>query len=221
MTRTRLAAPLLALCIALLAGCADAPKHPCEIAPTIGDSVAVVDQGWHTEIGLQADRLAGPLAIFRTIYPGARTIMFGYGKRTFMTAPPDSLGEYLLGPFPGPGVLETVGLRTGPEQAYGAAATLRLALPPGGDAALSRFVWSAFARSRDGSPRLVGPGSYKGALFYDARDGYSLGHTCNTWIAEALHAAGLPVDPYGVIFSGQVMRRAANAASGQCRAEQR
>jgi hypothetical protein len=68
-----------------------------------------------------------------------------------------------------------------------------------------------------GNPRLVGPGRFPGSQFYAAEHGYSLAYTCNTWVADALHAAGLPVDEGGVVFSGQTMARVEAAAAAQCR----
>ena len=169
-------------------------------------------RGWHADIAVPAGELSGGLAVFRGIFPGARTIVFGYGKRTFMTARADRLSEYLLGPFPGPAVIEVFALSTTAEQAYGTAGLVTLALPAGGAAALSAFIWDDLDRDRQDHLRLVGPGLFAGSLFYAARSGYALSHTCNTWAAQALHAAGLPVAAEGVVFSGQVMERAESAA---------
>jgi hypothetical protein len=178
----------------------------------------VLSRGWHTQLGIPADHLTGGLAVFRTIYPGARAVMFGYGKRTFMTAPADRLSEYLLGPLPGPAVIETVGLRDLPPASYGAEGMVELSLPQGGAAGLSAFIWNDLARDRYGGPRLVGPGFYPGSRFYAAMSEYDLAHTCNTWIVAALQAAGLPVRAGGVVFSGQAMERLEAEAARECRA---
>ncbi len=176
----------------------------------------VVSRGWHTEIGIPSDRLAGPLGMFRQVFPGARAVMFGYGKRTFMTAPADNISEYLFGPVPGPAVIEVVGLSVMPPLAYGKQDMVALSVSPSGARALSAFLWDDLARDHTGAPLLVGPGLFPGSRFYAARSRYSLGHTCNSWVAAALHAAGLPIDPDGVVLSGQTMARAADAAAAQC-----
>ncbi len=198
-----------------LSSCATPP--PACPPPSNHPVIWVLSRGWHTQIGLSAGELSGGLTVFRQIYPGMRAIMFGYGKRTFMTARADRASEYVLGPFPGPAVIETVGLQSLPPDAYGPDGMVALALPPGGAAALSAFIWNDLARDSSGAPRLVGPGRYAGSRFYDAVSGYNLAHTCNTWIADALHAAGLPVSGDGVVFSGQAMSRAEDAAAAQCR----
>jgi hypothetical protein len=198
----------------LLSGCAAASPH---CAPRPGTPVVwVLSRGWHTQLGLPADELTGGLETFRTVYPGLRAIMFGYGKRTFMTARADRASEYLLGPFPGPAVIETVGLSALPPEAYGPNDLVELPLPPGGAAALSAFIWHDLARNPDGGPRYVGPGRFSGSRFYDAVSGYNLAHTCNTWVVDALHAAGLKLTGNGVVFSGQAMHRAQEAASAAC-----
>jgi Protein of unknown function (DUF2459) len=206
------------LLIPVLVGCAARPAPECGVTSSGRDVVYVLSRGWHTEIGLAANRLAGPLGIFRTIYPGARALMFGYGKRTFLTAPPNDISEYLLGPVPGPAVIETVGLRVSPPDAYGPEGMVALSLPTGGAERLSAFLWQSLAHDGAGKPRLVGPGGFPGSRFYAAVHGYSLVYTCNTWVADALHEAGLPVNSGGVVISGQTMARAEAAAAAQCRA---
>jgi len=206
--------------LALAGGaCADSAPRACATATAGDDVVYVFSRGWHTEIGVPTDELTGPLSILRQVFPGARAVMFGYGKRTFMTAPADTISEYLLGPVPGPAVIEVFGLTVLPPLAYGTQDMVALQLPPGGARALSGFLWDDLARDRTGAPRLVGPGFFAGSRFYAAKSGYSLSHTCNTWVAAALHAAGLPIDAGGVVLSGQTMSRAAAAAAPQCDGE--
>jgi hypothetical protein len=47
-------------------------------------------------------------------------------------------------------------------------------------------------------------GPYEGSLYFSAIPQYSAFHTCNTWAAEGLSAAGLPVESAGVVFAGQL-----------------
>lgn len=173
----------------------------------------MVDHGWHTDIGIPAGRIAGPLARFRSVFAGARALVFSFGKRTFMTAKVDRWEEYLLGPFPGPGAILVTGLAVLPDQAYPGADAVALPVPAGGMAALSRFLWRQFARDSVGEPKLIARGPSTGSLFYAASVPYGFDHTCNAWTAEALQAAGIAIRPAGVVFSGQVMGRARRAAS--------
>jgi hypothetical protein len=199
-----------------LAACAGPPATPPCPPPDHGPVAYVAADAWHADIGLPVDELTGPLAYFRQVFPQARAIMFGYGKRTFITAPPDSLSEYALGPLPGPSAVQIVGLSGLPDSAYLPGETVELSLTPESEARLEDFIWRALAKDASGSPKRISS-DRTGIVFYAGASRYSLLHTCNTWVAEGLAAAGLPVDSGGVIFSGQVMARAANARARQCK----
>ncbi len=176
----------------------------------------MVSHGWHAEIGIPVTELDGDLAFTRAIFPGARTIMFGYGKQTFITAPVKTFPEYLLGPFPGPAVIQTVALNVTPPEAYAADEVITLALPPDGAQKLADYIWGDLAKDESGKAILVSHSTNPDGLFYAADSIYTLFHTCNAWAADALHAAGLPVSGDRLIFSGQTMSRAEQAAAGQC-----
>ena len=62
-------------------------------------------------------------------------------------------------------------------------------------------------------PRLIASGFYPGSLFYAATPTYALDYTCNAWTADAARAAGAAITPAGIVFAGQVMRRARLAAA--------
>jgi hypothetical protein len=197
----------------LLAGCSSPEPAACPAPLPMAEYVYVRGHGWHVEVGLAARSITGPLSVFLDVFPGAQAIMFGYGKRTFITAPPDSLSEYLLGPVPGPAVIQVTGLAVLPDADYPAGEVLMFPLPPGGARALSDFIWRDIAKDKAGEPRLVGPGPFVGSLFYSAVSGYRLSHTCNTWAALAMNAAGVPLDPGGIVFSNQVVDRAITAGA--------
>jgi hypothetical protein len=202
----------LAVVLALVA-CATPPKCP---PPTSGDIVYVTGRDWHTEIGIPVNELDGKLASFAPLFPGAKTIMFGYGKKTFFTAPADDIGEYFLGPFPGPGVIQVFAINTTPDAAYSAEETVTLALPPGGKQALSDFIWNDLKKDDYDKTVEVAPSTNPAGTFYAAKSRYNLFHTCNRWAADALDAAHLPVAGDGVILSNQSMSRVREAAQQRC-----
>ncbi len=202
------------LLLLLPAACA-APSFPPCAAPPGGPVAWVIDQGWHTEVAIPAAQATGPLAAFRDVFPGAAALSFGFGKRTFFTAKTETLSEYLLGPFPGPGAVQVTGLGAFPPQAY-ASPVVTLALPDGGAERLAAFLWESVAPARDGGPRLIAEGHFPGSAFYAAARGYALGYTCNTWTADALGHAGLPVAT-DVSLAGATMRAVARV-TGACRA---
>lgn len=210
--------PVLAALGLLLAGCAGTGR-PLACRAVGGNAVYLVDRGWHTEIGVPVAALSGPLAVYRDIFPGARTVLFGYGKKTFFTAPASSVEEYLIGPFPGPAVVQVFAMTTTPDRAYGPDAVVVLPMSRAETDRLSEFIGGDLERGRDGRPRLIAVGHRPESLFYAARSRYTLFHTCNGWVARALGRAGLPVSDDGVVFAGQVMARGARAAAMMCRPE--
>src|SRR5262249_45103518 len=95
--------------------------------------------------------------------------------------------------------------------------TVTLALPPDGAHQLSTYIWEDLAKDDRGAPQIVGPSTDPDGLFYAAASEYNLLHTCNTWAAEALHAAGFLVSGDDVIFPHQVMTQVGETAESQCR----
>ncbi|ACI50601.1 conserved hypothetical protein [Gluconacetobacter diazotrophicus PA1 5] len=212
-------ARLILVLLLALSCCAPATPPACGPVGTLSGAtvpVYLVDRGWHTEIGIPAAALTGPLGFYRQVFPGARTILFGYGKKTFFTAPATSLEDYLIGPFPGSAVIQVVALTVAPDQAYGTGPVVILTLKPAQVERLSAFIWGDLASGRDGAPRLVAVGHDPDSLFYAARSRYTLFHTCNGWVAQALGRAGLPVSDRMAVFAGQVMARGARAARALC-----
>lgn len=190
------------------------PPWPLSMA---GDVVYIVDQGWHVEIGIPVEELDENMSFYRKIFPSARVIMFSYGKKTFFIAPTHTLNDYVLGPFPGPAVIQVVGLNVTPAEAYLPENTVTLLLPPNGSQNLSAHIWKDIVKDASGKPKMVSYSHNPAGLFYEAQSEYNLFHTCNTWVAEALHDSGLSVSSDDVTFSNQVMARIAEAAVEQCK----
>lgn len=174
--------------------------------------VSVVERDWHTDIGLRAEDMDGPLAAIRAKFPGVHTVLFGFGDRHYLVDRRPGLADMLIAAFPGPGALLVTGLRATPAEAFGAANVVELPVSGAGLRRVADFLWRAFETDAGGIPRLLGDGPYPGSLFYASADTYALTHTCNTWTAEALQVAGTDVRATGVLFATQVMARARAAA---------
>jgi uncharacterized protein (TIGR02117 family) len=198
-----------------LCGCATAPP-PCVPVPVPrGDVVYLVRHGWHTDIAIPSDELRGNMTVFQRIFPGVRVLVFGFGKRTFMTAPVTTSGDLMVGPFPGDGIILVTGLNTTPDVAYNDGISATLALPASGAGRLSDFVWESLKKDQD-APVELRPGFFPGSIFYVTETRYAGTHTCNTWTADALRAAGLKVDPAGDLFSWQTMSQAEQFSGRVC-----
>lgn len=167
--------------------------------------MTVIAGGWHTELALPRDALAGELTMLAPRFPGARYLVFGWGARDFYMARNPDLGDVLRAMTPGPPVVLVMPLGVPPDAWVGPRDAVVLRITAAGEAALSRYLWAALAKDKQGMPRPIAAGPYAGSLFYAGTGTYDLAHTCNTWTAEALRAAGLPVTARGVVTKNDIL----------------
>ena len=172
--------------------------HPAE-------TVYVTAVGWHTGIAVPVPGPGDSWHGLLRSFPGARFLLFGWGERSYYMSPDPGAGEALRALFPGPAVLLVTPLDQPPQDALPKAQVVAIGLSRIQADRLDGYIRAAFARLPDGQPHRVGPGFSPGSLFYAATGTYSATYTCNTWVADALHVAGLPVTPTGVVFAHEVV----------------
>jgi uncharacterized protein (TIGR02117 family) len=200
---------LVALTALAIAACASVPEPTvtgagADAGPPV--VVYVIKRSWHTDLGFEVTELHPPLAGIRPQLAGARYLLFGFGDRHYLIDHGGSTQGLLGAVWPGSGVVLVSGLGATPEAAFGAAGVIRLTLSATQGRRLEAFVWSTLATGSEVAS-LLGAGPYDDSYYYAARLRYSGLHTCNTWTAEGLRAAGLPIRSFGVAFSGQVWRQ--------------
>jgi len=170
-----------------------------------GEVVYVIFGGWHTELGLPVAEISGPLATLKPGFPNAGYLVFGWGAHDYYMARNPGIGDLLRAAAPGPAVMLVIPLQVSPEAFFGASNTFSIPASQEGVKRLSQFLWDYLAVDKEGPPRLAGTGPYPQSVFYASAGTYNLGHTCNTWTAEALRAAGLPMTAAGVVSASQVL----------------
>ena len=168
--------------------------------------IYVVKRRWHTDIGFNASDIPSPLAAVRSNLPAAHYVLFGFGDRHYLVNKNRSIAGLLGALWPGQGVVLVTGLAGTPEAAFGDDGVIRLTLSTGQARRLEEFIWNTL-RSAGGVAEVLGAGPYDNSYYYASSVGYSGLNTCNTWTAQALQAAGLPVRSFSVEFSGQVWRQ--------------
>jgi uncharacterized protein (TIGR02117 family) len=176
-----------------------------------GHIVYVAKRGYHTDIGFAVGDLSGPLATVAARFPQAKTILVGFGDKTFVMTRRRWIGDWLLALLPGRGAMLVTGLRTTPPIALGAGDVVRLTLDEAQFEGVEGFVNRSFALSQ-GAPVWIGDGPYRGSLFYASARTYDLLDTCNTWTSAALRSGGLDVPVAFTLFSGQTIRSARGLA---------
>ena len=188
---------------ALAAACAPLPVVR---APGPGDTVVhVVDLGWHTDLALPPGEVAVPSPT------GPRAVLVGFGARVWYLAPAPGFREGARALLGGAGAVLVWPLPDAPETRFGAGQTVALSVSPEGMVGLRGFLGRMLP---PGSARIA-DGPYPGSAFYETETRYGLFYTCNTWVVDALRAAGLPARPWGVVTAGQAMRQARRLEAGQ------
>jgi uncharacterized protein (TIGR02117 family) len=211
---TRRALLLVALLGVMLAGCAT-PPPPAELtAGPKTETIYLIERGWHTDIGIDADQLTPDLAGLHTAFPGATVLVIGFGARAYLLHGQHDLGDMAAALVPNPGALLVTGLDAPPPAAFPAYPVVTLHVSPRGLARLNRFLADSFDHTGS-TLRQISPGPYPGSAFYGATETYSGVFTCNTWSAEGLQTAGLPVHADGVLFAGDVTDQARRSAAGR------
>lgn len=184
--------------------------------PPPGDapiSVHVVRYGWHSGLVIRRDQIPSGAWPEHDRFPAARFLEVGWGDRAFYQSPDAGIALALEASFASGGsVLHVTGLDRPPAEHFAHAEITNVELSAGGAEALARFVSRAYVRDASGAPIDLGPGLYPGSRFYAATGRYSLLHTCNNWIAEALRAGGCPITPAWALTGGNLAFQARRCA---------
>lgn len=204
------AAAALACACARLPPAASIPPPPAghavhRLPPPRPPVIGVLVRGWHSALMLPGSEL-GPLRPLLPRYAGESYVRFGWGNRRFFMSPHPTVYDALAALFSSPSVMLVQG-----------APSVHALVPVG---ARSRWLCADHTEVRrldaylrrtlrrpHGRPLLLATGPRSGSAFYASSVRYDALHTCNTWTADALKYAGLPVHAGGVIFSSQLERR--------------
>jgi len=175
--------------------------------------VWVVDHGWHT--GLVVERAAIPQGLWpeQDDLAPEPYLEVGWGDAAFYRAKEPGVGLAIRAALASAGsALHLVAIPARPERIFPGREVVEIRLSRPGVQALARFVDESVARvERDRAPRL-GPGLYGVSAFYPARGHYHLLNTCNTWVADALRSAGVPITPAYAMTAGNLMWQARRVA---------
>jgi len=197
---------LLAFLLLLLQGCSSMLQRPVDSSAGDANSratIIVARRGWHIDIGFRTLDIQAPLAALGAQLASSQYTFFGFGDRHYLVAKNKNFPGLLAALWPGAGVVLVTLLAQTPEEAFGNENVIRLTVSSAAARAAQTFVWESLLKEND-VPIFYRNGPYEGSLFFGAVPEYSALHTCNTWAAEALRAAGLPIRSRGVLFAPQL-----------------
>lgn len=167
--------------------------------------VFIVHDAWHAAIVIRTIDI--PTAVLPELrdFPSAEHLEFSWGDRDYFPAPDPGIGLALKAAFWSSGsILHVAGFNGSLENIFPGAEILEIGLSEDGFQRLIKFIADTFSRSSQEAPAEARPGLFPNGRFYPAEGKFSLLRTCNTWVAEALSAAGLPVSPRYVITAGSL-----------------
>ena len=167
-------------------------------------TVFIVHDAWHSAVVIRTADIAAAVLPEMKDFPSAEYLEFSWGDRDYFPAPDGGLGLALKAAFWSSGsVLHVVGFRD-IKNTFPSAEIIELVLSEGSFQRLIKFISDTFSRPHSPMPAEPRPGLFPNGRFYSAEGKFSISRTCNTWVAEALRAAGLPISPNYVITSGNL-----------------
>jgi Protein of unknown function (DUF2459) len=177
-------------------------------------TVYVARRGWHIDIGIAVAELTPTLTAVAADLPQAHFVFFGFGDRHYLLAKKRNTPVMLGALWPGSGILLVTGIAGSPIAGFGADHVIQLTLQTEQMDALQAFILKSL-QTEEGAIKVFRAGPYEDSAYFLAVPKYSALHTCNTWGAEGLKSAGLPVHVKGVIFAGQLWSQARRLQKSQ------
>lgn len=198
----------MAALLVLLGGCT-ATGHGLPDVPATGEHrVYVTGHGRHTGLAVRAQDLPEGAWPARERFADARYIEVGWGDSLYYPAPEPGvwLGLRALA-WPTDSTVHAVGVRGTLQAQFPSSEIVMLRVSREGLDRLIDFVADSHSRDAQGRAHTLAPSQTHNAIFYASPLRFHLFETCNTWVARALYAAGLPVSTR-VVMAGGLMRQA-------------
>jgi uncharacterized protein (TIGR02117 family) len=181
-------------------------------------TVFVVHDAWHAAI--VAKKADIPIAVLPELrdFPSAEYLEFSWGDRDYFPAPDAGIGLAIKAAFWSSGsILHVVGFREAVENVFPSVEIIDIDLSEENFQRLINFISDTFSRPDPPAPAEARPGLFPNGRFYAAEGKFSLFRTCNTWVAEALSSAGLPIRPNYVFTAANLGNQLRPFSAGQTR----
>lgn len=171
-------------------------------------SLWIAHDGWHAAIIIRkADIPTAALPELRD-FPEAEFLEISWGDADYFPAQEAGVSLTLKAAFWSSGsVIHISGFAAAIEKTYPSAEIIEIALSEDGLGRLIKFISDDMSRVSPATPAKASPGLSPQSRFYPAKSKFSALRTCNTWIAEALRAAGLPLRARYVITAGSLAKQ--------------
>lgn len=187
--------------------CATSTQEPRLAQPgTPARVIYVVSHGWHTGVVLKTGDIPATV-VWPEIGDFAQNdyIEVGWGDGDYYPAPETSWTMTLKAGFwSGWSVLHVAGFNEPVRKFFAASEVVEVALTDEAFQELCAFIARTHLRSPGNAGAKIRPGLYGNSGFYPAQGKFHAFRNCNTWVAEALAVAGLPMNRF-TLSAGSVM----------------
>ena len=189
----------------LLNACMARADWFCASGESSCKTIFIIHNSWHAAIIVSASDVSLDVLPELSDFPSAKFIEFSWGDQDYFPDPNSGVWAALRAAFWSRGsVLHLVGFSENVGQFYGGAEIFELRLAPVAHRQLIHFISASFARSNSHGRAQASPGLFAYSRFYPSTAKFSVLRTCNTWIAEALASAGVPISPGSVLTAGSL-----------------
>ena len=168
--------------------------------------IYVVSHGWHTGIVLKTAEIP-EMIVWPELadFAGNQYIEIGWGDRDYYQGPETTWVTALKAAFWSTrSVLHMAGFDEPVKTFFSSSDVIEVALTEEALKKLSGFIARTHLRMETEEKAKIRPGLYGNSRFYPAEGKFHVFHNCNTWVAEALRAGGLPMSQF-TITAGSVM----------------
>lgn len=189
------------ICLLMIVSAAPATAHwACPTAEPTCKLVFVVHDSWHAAVVLRKSDIPVDSVPELLDFPNAEFIEFSWGDRDYFPDPDAGVFTAIKAAFWSSGsVLHLVGFSGNIRSFYRSGEVVELRLTAQAHERMIDYISDTFSRPQPKGRAQAHAGLFAYSRFYLATRKFSLLKTCNTWVAEALKSAGLPISPINVI----------------------
>jgi uncharacterized protein (TIGR02117 family) len=168
-------------------------------------SLYVVHDTWHAAIVLRVADISTAALPEILDFSTAEFVEFSWGDKDYFPNPNAGVFTALKAAFWSSGsVLHVVGFSKEVKVFYPVSTVTEVRITTSSFDQLINFISKTFYRQEPGARSQPSAGLFAYSRFYPSTHRFSLLKTCNTWVAEALESAGLPVAPGQVLTAANL-----------------
>ena len=194
----------------MLGACARQGLGPVAVDPRLDvHRIFVLGHGFHTGLAVDAREVPEAAWPARRDFPDADYLELGWGDREYYPREHPGVWLALRALFtPTSSTLRVLPVAGPLRPFFRDREIIELQVSQAGFERIVEFVRQTHELDADGRAIAIRSELNDGSRFYASPRTFHAFENCNVWVARALEAAGLPVDPDSAITAGMLLRQA-------------